>query len=79
MHRKVKYITTYYGDICINPGKQTEHFTIIPRRDTMTGEWMWFKNCMRIEHIVEFPVTFLKASRQIYYFKNESWLQVLLS
>lgn len=77
----MKHITTYYGDLGINPRRQQNHFTLIPRRDTMTGEWMWLKTCMKIEHVIMYPrdYNFLKQMTQIYYFKNESWLQVLLS
>ena len=40
-----KHITSYYGDIAIDPRFVKEkHLTIIPRRDTLTGKWMWLEN-----------------------------------
>lgn len=77
-----KHITSYYGDIALNPRYVVENFlTIIPRRDTLTGKLMWFNRCVRCEHFALYPSDYrhIRQSHRKYYFSHESWLQVLLS
>lgn len=75
-----KIASSYFGDIAVDIDKAKSHFTLFPRKDALTGKWIWFKMCMKAEHIVLKPTANrILPIRQIYYFKNESWLQVLLS
>jgi cytochrome c-type biogenesis protein CcmH/NrfF len=80
----IYHVKSWYGDIVLrNPGITKSFITWIPRRCTLTGEWIWFdfvtKVVARTNHYDSMVLDKLWAKHDSYYFKPENWLIVVMS